>query len=340
MMMASQHSDGIVSRFADTPTIREFNVSNHLLGDRAALEAAWERDGYWFFRDVLDKDAVARVRATYREVLEALDVVEAGDPDQTLYNGAALDDYPIKMGGDPTIDPLLARYPSGAFLAEPPIRHFFEQVFGDEVMWVPNSEFHAVPPNPAHQGSRFNFVHCDGANNKGLALRICWIPLSDIDEETGGLALAEGMHKPRMNDFPRPAQGIRESDVPVDAWRRAIYAPGDVLMFSLETPHSGLANRSDKYFRLSMDVRGMPKSANIPVVGHVAAIDHNAIAVDADDGQHHVFRIDDDTFCRIYRGRQSGMPLTRDEIPQLVHVGAPVYVAADHGTAVFIRPSH
>ena len=34
------------------------------------------------------------------------------------------------------------------------------------------------------------------------------------------------------------------------------------------------------------------------------------------------------------------MPLTLAEIPELVKVGAPVYVAADHGTATFIRPQH
>src|SRR5581483_3085536 len=37
-----------------TPPMRERSVSNHLLGNRAALDAAWDRDGYWFFRDVLD----------------------------------------------------------------------------------------------------------------------------------------------------------------------------------------------------------------------------------------------------------------------------------------------
>ena len=41
------------------PSLRELNVSNHLIGDRQALQAAWERDGYWFFRDVLDQDVIA-----------------------------------------------------------------------------------------------------------------------------------------------------------------------------------------------------------------------------------------------------------------------------------------
>ena len=335
----------ITSAFADTPAMPEFQVSNHLLGNRAALDAAWERDGYWFFRDVLDKAAIGRVRSTYLEVLNELGVIDPSTPDRALYNGASLDGYPIYMGGPCEVDPLFARYPRDQLVNDPAVKPFFEEVFGDEVYWVPNSEFQAVPPRGPGAGtgataSRFNYVHCDGPNNKGLPLRVVWIPLADIEEEVGGLAVAEGLHRPCMGDFPRPSEGIREADVPVGAWRRTIWRPGDVLIFSLELPHSGLANRSATEFRLSMDIRAMRKSDGPPVVGTVAAIDACAIAVDDAQGQRHVFRIDRDTYCRISRGKLSGMPLTLEEIPILVEVGARVYVAADHGTAMFIRPQH
>jgi Phytanoyl-CoA dioxygenase (PhyH) len=328
------------SRLIGTPPIRELNVSNHLLGERAALDAAWERDGYWFFRDVLDKGAIARLRAIYLRVLDQLGVIDARHTDAAVYNGASLDNFPIIMGGDPAIDPLLALHPMRQFVAEPAIKVFFAQLFGAEVFWVPNTEYHTLPPNPKHSGSRFNFVHADGANNKGLPLRICWIPLASIDEATGGLALAEGLHKPRMNDFPRPPAGIGQDVVPADAWRRAEFQPGDLVVFSLETPHSGLANRSDRYFRLSMDIRGMGKSDNIPAIGTVAAIDENAITVADDTGKQQTFRLNEDTFCRIARGRLSGMPLQLAEIPRLVKIGDPVYVASNRGTATFIRPQH
>lgn len=331
----------VQSAFADTLPMQELNVSNHLLGDRAALDAAWERDGYWFFRGVLDQEAVARTRRIYLEVLDQLGVIDPAETGAARYNGGSLDDYPIYMGGPCEEDPLFLRYPRDQFVNDPAIRPFFEQVFGGEVFWVPNSEFQAVPPGSGRAGaSRFNYVHADGPNNKGLPLRVVWAPLAEIDEEMGGLAVAEGMHRPRLGDFPRPSEGIRESDVPRSAWRRTIWRPGDVLIFSLELPHSGLANRSDRFFRLSMDIRGMRKADGPPVVGTVAAVDSCAVAVDDADGQRHVFRLDSDTYCRIYRGRLSGMPLTLEEIPQLLEVGARVYVAADHGTAVFIRPQH
>ncbi|MBH1997662.1 MAG: phytanoyl-CoA dioxygenase family protein [Sphingomonadaceae bacterium] len=330
----------ITSEFADTLPMRELTVSNHLLGDAAGLAAAWERDGYWFFRDVLDKAAIGRLRSVYLDVLNEVGVIDPDRTDAAVYNGASLDNFPIRNDGTPGTDPLMARYPRNRFVVEPNIRAFFSELFGDDVFWVPNTEYHALPPGSGRAGKRFNFIHCDGPNNKGLPLKICWIPLVMIDEATGGLALAEGMHRPRMNDFPRPPEGIAEDAIPANAWRRTVYQPGDVLIFSMETPHSGLANRSDRYFRLSMDIRGMPMSGNIPTVGKVAAIDPCAITVTTEEGAQRTFRIDEDTFCRITRGRLTGMPLALAEIPELVKVGDPVYVASDHGTATFIRPQH
>ncbi|MDO7836319.1 phytanoyl-CoA dioxygenase family protein [Sphingobium sp. HBC34] len=338
--MATVEANIIRSPFADTPAMPEFNTSNHLLGDRAALDAAWERDGYWFFRDVLDKDAIAAVRAEYMEVLNDLGVVEPGFSDLAVYNGASLDNYPIKMGGDPKIDPLLARYPADRFVVHPKIKAFFEELLGDEVVWVPNTEFHAVPPSGSNQPSRFNFVHADGPNNKGLKLRVAWIPIAPIDEAIGGLAVTEGLHRPRMGDFPRPSIGIDPADVPVDSWRRAEYQPGDLLMFTLESPHSGLANRSDRFFRMSMDIRCTRKSDGVPVVGTLAEVDPCAIAVDDDAGARHIFRLDEYTFFRVYRGRLTGMPVPLADIPAIAPIGERIFVAHENGRAVFVRPAH
>ena len=57
------------------PTTQELKTHNHLIGDLAALDAAWEQDGYWFFRDVLDKGAVARLRQNWIDELETQGVI-------------------------------------------------------------------------------------------------------------------------------------------------------------------------------------------------------------------------------------------------------------------------
>ena len=57
--------------------MQELHVSNDLLSNRAALDEAWKRDGYWFFRDMLAREAVARLRAVYMEELAKLKVAGA-----------------------------------------------------------------------------------------------------------------------------------------------------------------------------------------------------------------------------------------------------------------------
>lgn len=329
-----------VLQSTSTPPMKEFNVSNDLLGNRAALAAAWERDGYWFFRGVLDKDAVARLRLVYLKVLDDLGVIEAGHTDAAIYNGASLEHYPIRNDGNLHGDPLLALHPMKSFVADPAIHDFFVGLLGDEPYFVPNTEYHAVPPRQDRSRRRFNFLHQDGANNKGLPLKICWIPLAVIDDEIGGLALTEGLHKLRAKDFPRPPEGIADGVIPADSWRRTTYRPGDLLVFSLESPHSGLANYSERYFRLSMDIRVMRKSENVPVVGTVAGVEADAITISGDDGRRQTFRLTGNTFCRVLRGAQTGMPLDLTEIPKVLKVGDPVFVASDNGIATFIRPQH
>ena len=78
------------------PAMQELHVSNDLLDDRAALVAAWERDGYWFFRDVLDQGAVGRLRSVFLDELSQLGVVAPDDP-IARYNGQSLDGFPFRM---------------------------------------------------------------------------------------------------------------------------------------------------------------------------------------------------------------------------------------------------
>ena len=90
------------SRFSPAPKTHEPKVHNHLIGDHAALAEVIDRDGYWFFRDVLDKDAVARLRMVYTDELEKLGVIDpVGDAPterSVHYNGRGdLAAMPIHM---------------------------------------------------------------------------------------------------------------------------------------------------------------------------------------------------------------------------------------------------
>jgi hypothetical protein len=317
------------------PEVGELKTHNHLLGDLEALDAAWARDGYWFFRDVLDKDAVARLRKSWVDVLEregVSDPVGDASTDKSIrYNGASLESFPFRM------EPLVALKPWRAFVEEKPIHDFFTRLFDDEPFWVPVVEYRATPPQQDRNRPRIDGIHQDGPYSPGIPFRICWIPLAEIDAETGGLMLAEGMTE-KINRHPRDAGGtntaIRLEDIPADRWRRTTYQAGDVLLMNLWTPHTGLANRSDR-FRLSMDHRVMARRDKCPIVGHVEEISEQHVVV-RDAGGRHVLSIDPDTYVRNNQGKKLSGP----GIAEWYRPGSEVIIAHDGDRASVVRPPH
>src|SRR6185295_2715833 len=65
----------------------QLNVSNHLLGNRAALTQAWARDGYWYFKDALDREVIARMRAVWIDYLQRAGLIDPG-VNENRYNGS------------------------------------------------------------------------------------------------------------------------------------------------------------------------------------------------------------------------------------------------------------
>jgi ectoine hydroxylase-related dioxygenase (phytanoyl-CoA dioxygenase family) len=318
------------------PAVSELKTHNHLLGDLAALDEAWEKDGYWFFRDVLDRGAVARLRKAWTDQLEAEGVIDTiGDAptDRSVrYNGASLATYPFRM------EPLAAQKPWPTFVAEAPIEAFFTKLLGDAPFWVPVVEYRATPPQQDRTKPRIDGIHQDGPYSPGIPFRICWVPLAEIDADTGGLMLAEGMAEDQHDYHPRDAGGsnaaIRLEDIPADRWRRTTYQAGDVLLMNLWTPHTGLANRSDR-FRLSMDHRVMARRDKCPIVGTVVAMAEDAITVEDESGRR-TLRIDPDTYVR----NTSGQKLHGQTIVDFYRPGADVIIAYDGDRASVVRPPH
>ena len=331
--MATQLVDKSEQAF---PQTRELKTHNHLIGDKAALDEAWEQDGYWFFRDVLDKEAVARLRLIWVSELETQKVIDpVGDisTDKSVrYNGGSLDTFPFRM------EPIVEKRPWPAFVTEAPINDFFARLFQDDPFWVPVVEYRATPPQQDRSKSRIDAIHQDGPFSPGIPFRICWIPLAEIDADIGGLILAEGMAAERVSYHPRTETGshapIRLEDIPADRWRRTTYQAGDVLLMNLWTPHTGLANHSDR-FRLSMDHRVMAKSDKCPIVGIIEGISENHVTVRDANGTHEL-SIDPDTYVR----NTVGQKLNGADIVDFHKVGSEVIIAYDGGRASVVRPPH
>ena len=318
------------------PATHEFKTHNDLIGNLAALDEAWERDGYWFFRDVLDKDAVGRLRATFVEELERQGVIDpVGDAptDRSVrYNGASLANYPFRM------EPLADRQPWRAFVAEKPINDFFTRLFGDEPFWVPVVEYRATPPSQDPARSRIDGIHQDGPYSPGIPFRICWIPLAEIDEDVGGLMCAEGVAADKENFHPTDDGGsnsmIPLESFPADCWRRTTYQAGDVLLMNLWSPHTGLSNVSDR-FRLSLDHRVMAKRDKCPIVGEVVTIAPDRVEVRDGSGVTSL-RIKPDTYVRNHMGEK----LSDQQIVDFFKPGSPVIIAHDDDLATVVRPPH
>jgi hypothetical protein len=327
-------ADGAAVHVDALPSMGELKTHNHLLGDLLALDAARETDGYWFFRDVLDRAAVGRLRAVFIAELERQGVIDpvgdASTEKSVRYNGASLADFPLRM------EPLARLAPWRAFVAEPPIHAFFTRLFGEAPFWVPVVEYRATPPVQDPSRPRFDGVHQDGPYSPGIPFRICWIPLAEIDADIGGLTLVEGLTE-RVNRHPLEGgsnTSIPPESLPGDRWRRTTYRAGDLLLMNLWTPHSGLSNVSDR-FRLSLDHRVMARSDRCPLVGKLKAIDESSVTLIA-DGQETTLRITPETYVRNDFGRK----LQGDAIADFYRPGQEVIVAFESATATVVRPPH
>jgi ectoine hydroxylase-related dioxygenase (phytanoyl-CoA dioxygenase family) len=311
--------------------MKELNTANHLLGDRQALDRAWERDGYWFFRDVLPAEALAPVRRDYIESLQELGFIDA-NVSEAIHNGADLSRYPIK------IERLTKNAAWKSVAGHPQVAQLMRQLLNDEPFWIPTVEYRASPPKADRTRSRFDFIHQDGFYNRGIPFRVCWIPLTHIDATTGGLAVAEGLHRgPWLHALDQPPNFlVPDGAVADEAWRRSDYRPGDLLVFDINTPHSGLANYCDRRFRLSMDIRVMPASGNTPAVGTIDDIDEHAIRVRTSDGKLRTSTLDEETYAR----GLDGLKLPHEQILRHFKRGDPIMVSSELGRAKLVRPPH
>jgi hypothetical protein len=316
------------------PEMQELKTHNHLLGDKAALDQAWESDGYWFFRDVLDKGAVAKLRRVYTDELEKLGVIDpVGDASterSVVYNGGSLESYPSRM------EPIQKLQPWRPFVREPGVDGFFRKLFGEAPFWVPVVEYRATPPQQDPAKPRFDAIHQDGPYSPGIPFRICWFPLAEITPDTGGMAITEGLTE-QTNRHPTikgSNQMIPLDDLPDDCWRHTTFQAGDVLLVNLWTPHSGITNLSDR-FRLSMDHRVMGISEKCPLVGKIDHISSDSVTVN-DGTQVVTFKIVDSTYVR----NDWGQKLMGDDIAAFHTIGRDVIVAYDGDVASVVRPTH
>lgn len=233
-------------------------VSNDLLGDREALRARLDTDGYLYFSRLLDRDKVLRLRRT---MLVALRDVGWVDPESVLMRGRTAA-RPVREGTQEFLT---------AYDAVQKIEEFHTLAHDDALVAMMRDVLGETAfPHPL-KIARLIFPdnyeistppHQDYPNNQGTPnLTATWIPVGDLPSLMGGIAILRGSH--RFGVLPLTTHlgaGNRCAVLPPDLleecrWVTTEFEAGDVLVFPSQTVHAARHNASELYLRLSVDFR-------------------------------------------------------------------------------------
>jgi ectoine hydroxylase-related dioxygenase (phytanoyl-CoA dioxygenase family) len=312
----------------DLRNMKPLRTANHTIGNPDATMEMMREDGYLFFRDVLDRAAIERIKRKYMDVLFDMGVVDRAQ-EEPIWNGVDLSNFPVK------IEPLHEARLWEDFVAEPEIDAFFTKLLGSQPFWLPVVEYRMTPPSETLPEDPFVGRHQDKFYNMGMEFINCWVPLMEIDERVGGLAIIPGLHTSGFfHDLSSPPQyRIPPDALPAEKWHRSLYRPGDLILFDNMTPHSGLPNTSDR-FRLSMDIRLVPSTEARPVLGEVTQFTDAAITIREQSGEDVTLALDENTYCRWTAGKRLSPAELRAQMPE----GSQVLASGRDGKAVLIRP--
>jgi len=303
---------------------RQLRDSNHAIDDFAELSRIYEAQGYLLFRDVLDRPSIDRALRRMMDVVAKHGVVAPGATE------------PLWAGGSVPKGEYYEESPEfsgicNELVAVPANLAVFEKILGEPVCQVPMVAYRSYPPF-----TPLSMVHQDGFFTQGVeGYRPIWMPLMTINEDIGGLVLAEGMHNKgylhnlaKAPNFPIPAECI-----PADRWATTVFHPGDVLVIHPCTPHVGMANRSDRV-RFSIDTRVQSASNPSMLLGNIAATKADSITLRTAEGDR-VLNVNAVTYIRTGEVRGSRIPL--EKFQESAPVGMRVVVARSGDQALMIR---
>lgn len=244
---------------------RIFEDATPLLAQPDALRERAEKDGYLFFKGLLDKDELRQVRYQMLDVmqqwglLDSRHAIDEGIGDYEAVNKLTLESF--RGYGVPwELYKQIQRLEAFHQLAhQPALLQAYRILFGSEVLPHPRNIARIVMPHrelkatPSHQ----DFIHIQGTPETWTA----WFPLGDCPRELGGLAMLEGSYKSGVLGVTNHggAGGLESVLCSMDLeWAEGDYELGDVIIFHSHTVHKALPNRQGNQIRLSCDFRYQP----------------------------------------------------------------------------------
>jgi hypothetical protein len=316
--------------------VKQLQDTNHALGDREALLGMMRDQGYWLFRDVLDREALGAVRDRYMAELHDRNLVDPA-VNEPVWNRTT----PLEID-DGVTSSRFPRLREGRvwenFVKQPKIEAFFAGLAGERPEWLTASDYYRiVPPGQDRGEDPFALRHQDGQGLPGLDFVTCWIPLADVDADVGGIAIVPGSHTHgvAMERWHSPDMA------PDDGWARADYRYGDVLMFTSSMLHSGMRNHSADHFRLSLDIRLYMHGSPRPITGPLLAITADEVVIQNRNGEPVTLTLVDETRIMAMTG-ENDIPkhFDRSEAPHALSPGTVVMAVDRNNVALVVRPAN
>lgn len=236
----------------------EMQISNDLLDRPEELRARLAEDGYLYFRQVLDREQIRLLR---REMLLATQRLGWTEPSDVPISARCTIE-PLREEDEEFIEGYqeIQRIQRFHELAhDPALLAILRAALGDTAFPHPLKIARLAFPDHYEASTP---PHQDYPNNQGTEhLTAAWIPVSDMVEGMGGLAVLRGSHKWGLLPLAgHIGAGNRCAVVPDDMaeacrWVTTDFAMGDVLLFPSLTVHAALHNASEFDVRLSVDFR-------------------------------------------------------------------------------------
>ena len=245
-------------------------------GDPDRLRALLDEHGYLLLRGALDRDLVRRVRDDLIAILHDCHILESPTA-PPLWSG----------GPPPTEEEYLVYYQRAVQLdsfnrlaESPEVRAVLEAIYDGPVQVWKQRLLRIIPPDPEGAAPLGVGAHQDGSPQLGyLTQDFCtaWIPLTEIDERLGGLAVVPGSHRGGVREQTGAASSslktakdqVFELPSEDEQWVTTTYSPGDLVVFASMTLHKGNPNVSDR-LRLSCDFRYQPQGAYANWLAHTS----------------------------------------------------------------------
>jgi hypothetical protein len=264
---------------------KPLETAHELLEEPAKLRAALADRGYLFFRGLMDPKAIARFQEDLRGILLRERYIEDAPDLPFRWSGKSSEGIELqpmgRLGQEIAESKALAD-----IIADPALYKTLRGLFGGEVFsWVENNDRVRImfkrgakrDSGGGQKASDATPIHQDGYHF-AVDFVTVWMPLMDIDFETGGVVLLEGSHKEGVFEHwwrgaeyvgipkdsaeadafrARGAVPVAGTAKPSDApktWLRTDFVVGDVLIFHPWMQHRGLPNDSAQ-LRVSADFR-------------------------------------------------------------------------------------